>query len=147
MGVGVQGESCRIMAQHGGEGFYVHAVLQGQDRECVTQVVEAYPLQSRPFQYPLEHMKDAVWGYGASVWRREDVFVFLLHALEDFDGFRSYRNIAVGVFRFQRGLDNFPILAEDLSSDVDDPLVQIDIAPLQPQQFSPPETRGEVDVV
>ena len=29
--VGVQGEPCRIVAQHGGEGFDVYAVLEGQD--------------------------------------------------------------------------------------------------------------------
>ena len=40
VGVGVQGESCRIMAQHGGEGFHIHAVLQGQHRKCVTKVCQ-----------------------------------------------------------------------------------------------------------
>ena len=46
MSVGVQGESSGVMAQHGGQGFHVHSVLQRQHGECVTKVMEAYPLQS-----------------------------------------------------------------------------------------------------
>ena len=44
VGIGVQGEPGAVVAQHGGEGFHVHAVLQGQDRECVSQVMESDPL-------------------------------------------------------------------------------------------------------
>ena len=36
VGVGIEGKPGRVMAQHSGESFYVHAVLQGQNRECVT---------------------------------------------------------------------------------------------------------------
>jgi len=35
VGVGVQGESGTVVAQHSGEGLYVYAVLQRQDGECV----------------------------------------------------------------------------------------------------------------
>ena len=147
VGVGIEGKPGGVVPQHGGQGFYVHPVLQGQHRKCVTKVVEAYPLQSCPFQNPLEHVQNAVRGHRASVWRGEDVFVLLLYAPEDFNCICSYHNIAVGIFRFQRGLDYFPILAENLSSDVDDPLVQINVAPFQTQQFSPPEASCEVDVV
>lgn len=41
MGVGVQGEAGGVVAQHTGDGFDVHAVLQGQGGEGVAQVVEA----------------------------------------------------------------------------------------------------------
>ena len=68
MSVGVQGESSGVMAQHGGQGFHVHSVLQRQHGECVTKVMEAYPLQSSPFQHSLEHMENTVWGHRASVW-------------------------------------------------------------------------------
>ena len=33
VGIGVQSEACGVMAQHGGQGFDVHAVLEGQDGE------------------------------------------------------------------------------------------------------------------
>ena len=78
VGVGVEGESGAVVPQHCRKGFYVYTVLQGQDRKCVPEVVEAYPFQSCPFQYPLEHVQDAVRGHGAAEWRGEDVFVFLL---------------------------------------------------------------------
>ena len=36
VGVGVEGESGAVVAQHGGEGFHVYSILQGQHRKCVT---------------------------------------------------------------------------------------------------------------
>ena len=57
MSVGVQREACGVMSQHGGHGFHVHAVLECHGGECVSEVMEAYPWQSRPFQNPLEHAK------------------------------------------------------------------------------------------
>ena len=35
MGVGIQGEACGVVAQHGGKGLDIHAVLQGQRGEGV----------------------------------------------------------------------------------------------------------------
>ena len=60
VGVGVQREARRVVTQHTADGLDVHAVLQGHGREGVTQVMEAYPWQSRPFQHSLQHMQDAV---------------------------------------------------------------------------------------
>ena len=62
MGVGVQGEPCRIVAQHGGEGFDVYAVLEGQDGERMSECVEGDFLQSSSLQHPLEHVQDTVGG-------------------------------------------------------------------------------------
>ena len=41
MRVGVQGEPGAEMAQHTGQGFYIHAAGDGHGRECVSQIVEA----------------------------------------------------------------------------------------------------------
>ena len=41
MGVGVQREPRRVVAQHTADGLDVHAVLQGHGREGVAQVMEA----------------------------------------------------------------------------------------------------------
>ena len=65
------------------------------------------------------------------MWRGEDVLVFLLHPFEDFDGVRSYRNIAVGIFCFQRGFYHLAVLTENLSSNMDDAFAQINVGPLQ----------------
>jgi hypothetical protein len=41
VGVGIESESGGVMARHGGEGFHIHSVLQGQHRKCVSKLVEA----------------------------------------------------------------------------------------------------------
>ena len=38
MGVGVQGEPSAVVAQHPGDGFHIHSVLQGQSCEGVSQI-------------------------------------------------------------------------------------------------------------
>lgn len=69
VGVGVQGEACGVMAQHGGQGFDVYAVLEGQDGKCVAERVKRNFLYSCPFQYPLKHVQDAVRRNRASNYR------------------------------------------------------------------------------
>ena len=66
VGVSVQGEACGVMTQHGGQGFHVHTVLEGQDREGMAQAVERDFLQPCPLQYLLELIQDAVRGDRAS---------------------------------------------------------------------------------
>ncbi len=41
MGVGVQREARRVVAQHTADGFYVHAVLEGHGGEGVSEVMES----------------------------------------------------------------------------------------------------------
>ena len=61
VGIGVQCEARGVMTEHTADGLDVHAVLQRHGGEGVTQVMEAYPWQSRPLQHSLQHMQDAVW--------------------------------------------------------------------------------------
>ena len=42
MGVGVQRKPGGVVAQHGGEGFDIYSVLQGQHRKCVTERVQCH---------------------------------------------------------------------------------------------------------
>ena len=46
MGVGVQGEAREEVAEHAGDGFDVHTVLQRQRGEGVAQIVEAVILMT-----------------------------------------------------------------------------------------------------
>ena len=57
VGVGVQCEARRVVAEHTADGFDVHAVLQGHRREGVAEIVKADAWQPCPFQHPLEHAK------------------------------------------------------------------------------------------
>ena len=66
VGVGVQREARRVVAQHRRHGLHVHAVLQGHGREGVSEVVESDAGQPRAFQHSLQHMQDAVRRHGAS---------------------------------------------------------------------------------
>ena len=60
VGVSVQREPRRVVAEHTADGFDVHPVLECQGRERMAQIMKAYPWQSRPFQHPLEHVQHAV---------------------------------------------------------------------------------------
>ena len=60
VGVGIQREPRRVVAQHRRHGLDVHAVLQGHGREGVAEIVKADAWQPCPFQHPLEHVQDAV---------------------------------------------------------------------------------------
>ena len=62
MSVGAQSESCVVVPQHGGDGLDVHAVLEGQGGEGVTQVVEPKVFQTSILENPLMQR-----GYGIRV--------------------------------------------------------------------------------
>ena len=113
MGVSVQRETRRVVAQHTADGLDVHAVLQGHGREGVAEIVKADAGQPRPFQHSLQHMQHAVRGHRASAWRWEYPFAISDFAFLHFQNvhrIRRQRQCAVGVFCFQRGFDYFAVL-------------------------------------
>ena len=57
VGVGSQGESCIVVAQHTADSFHVHAVLQSQRGECV------------PLRYNNDKQKKPLFSRGLSVCR------------------------------------------------------------------------------
>lgn len=67
MGVGVQSEPRGKMTKHTGHGLNVHAVLESEGSEGVTEVMEPDLRDSGSFQNTLEHIVHAVWGYGATI--------------------------------------------------------------------------------
>ena len=54
--VGVQSEPGAVMAQHTGQGFYIHAAGDCHGRKCVSEVMEAHMLlDARVFQqFPVD---------------------------------------------------------------------------------------------
>ena len=133
MGVSVQRKACRVVAQHGGHRFYVHAVLERHGREGMTEIVESDAGQPCPFQHPLEHMQDAVWGHGASGGRWEyplAVSDFALLLFQNAYRVCRQRQRAVGVFRFQRGFDHLAILPRNCPLDFQYAMVEVNVRPL-----------------
>ena len=57
MGIGVQGEACRVVAQHTADRFHVHAVLEGHSGEGV------------PLRYNNDKQKKPLFSRGLSVCR------------------------------------------------------------------------------
>jgi len=57
------------------------------------------------------------------------------------------RQGAVGVFRFQWGLDYLAVLPRDGSLNFQRTTVEVDVYPLQSQQLAPPQPGGEIEVV
>ena len=100
VGVGVQRKTRRVVAQHGGHRFHVHAVLQGHRCEGVTEIVEPYLWQSCPRQYPEQHMQHAIWGDGVAVRRWEYILTsyFFLLRLENFYCISRDGDVAIKVF-------------------------------------------------
>ena len=150
VGVGIQREPSRVVAQHRGHGLDVHAVLQGHRREGVAEIMKAYAGQSGPFQYSLQHMQDAVRGHGASGGRWEYPFaVTRFSSLLHQNVYRICRQWqgAIGVFCFQRGLDHFSVLPGNGPLNFQHTTVEVNVRPLQPQQFPTAQAGGQVDVV
>ena len=61
MSIGVQGETCGEVAQHAGDGLYIHTVLQGYGSEGVAEVVESDFWDVGSCQHSFEHIVHAVW--------------------------------------------------------------------------------------
>ena len=81
MGVGIQGESGGEVAEHSADGFYIHAVLQGDGGEGVAEVVESDLGDACPFKHPLQHIVHTVWGDGTAVGRGKHILVMGLSFL------------------------------------------------------------------
>ena len=78
MGISIQGEACREVAQHTADCLDIHTILQGNGCEGVAEVVESDLRDASPLQHPLKHIIDAVRGDGAAVGGREYVLILRL---------------------------------------------------------------------
>ena len=86
MGIGVQGEAGGEVAQDGGYGLDVHAVLQSDGGKGVAEVVEANLGDACPCQHPFQHIVHTVRGNGVTGGGREYIFAvgFCFLLFEDF---------------------------------------------------------------
>ena len=149
MGIGVQGEAGGEVTQHAGHRLNVHAVLERDGGEGVAEVVESDLRDASPFEDALEHIVDAVRGDGAAVGRGKHIGVVGLALLlpQDFDCLGRDANRPVGVLGFQRCFHDFTIHSCHLTAHLDDAILPVDVRPFQPQQFTPAQTGGQLNVV
>ena len=120
--VGAEGEAGVVVPQHGGDGFHVHAVLQGRGGEGVAEVVEADVLNSGGFEelfvdvyhrVGMVHLPGQGRGEHVGVVR---VFgVFLLEEVHGGlgDGDLAYRGFGLGLGECQRAVGVADILLGD----------------------------------
>ena len=105
--------------------------------------MEPYLRQPCPFQYPVEHMQDAVRGHGAAGGGREHILaeIAVLLFLFSQNAYRIGTNadVAVGVFRFQWSHLHLAVDPAHLPPDMDDTIIKVNVLPFQPQQFTPSE--------
>ena len=74
VGVGAEGEACVIVSQRAGQRLDVHAVLEGQSGEGVSEIMEADVLRTNGFQYLVVGMAKRVRvEHGAGLGRHEQV--------------------------------------------------------------------------
>ena len=74
VGIGAEGEACIVVPQCTGQRLDVHAVLEGQRGEGVSEVVEAYVLRADSLQYLFVGVTEGVRvKHGAGFRRYEQV--------------------------------------------------------------------------
>ena len=149
--IGVQGKACAVVAQDAGKRFHVHAVLQGEDRERMPEIMEADHLQPGPFQDPVQHVQHAVGAHRSAAGRGEDIgaeprLPFLLLP-EHLDRLRREDDLPVGVLRFQRRLLHLAPDPRDLPLDVDAARGEVHVLPLDAQQLPAPQAGGQLRIV
>ena len=106
--------------------------------------------QSCPLQDPVQHLEDAIREDRSACQRREHVLIaaaFLFLLFQDSYRISSQRDGSVGIFCFQRGLYHFFVDPGDLPLNPEDALLQIKVLPFQAEEFSPPQTRSQLNVV
>lgn len=141
VGVGPQGKACVVVAQHGGDGFDVHAVLESQGGEGVAEIVEPEMLQTGVFQDPLVkgghrvrmvHTSCAGGGEEPGVIR---VLGVLLD--EQLHRLLGDSDLPDGVLRLGTGDHKITrFIFHSLFADGDGPLLHVQVRPLQGHQLT-----------
>lgn len=150
MGVGVEGETCGVVAQGSREGFHIHAVLKGQGGEKVPHVVEANVFRANSLQYFVVDSPEGVWVvHGAGFGRGEHVWVAWMFPV--FFGQQVHRLLRDrqrpdGVLCL--GLADYQLTIEpvDLFCHRDCPVLCVQVSPEKSQQLAPSQTGGQLQV-
>ena len=147
--IGVQGKPCAIVAQHTGQGLYIHAAGEGHRGESVAQIMEANTLLDARLrqQLPVDSGHRIRAPVAAGAGRREqDGVVRVLFVLPHQDVHRllGQRHLADGVFGFRLRHHQLPVDAGDLLAHREDAVLHIQVIPPEGQQFPTPQAAGQL---
>ena len=150
VGVGVQGEPRRVVAQRTGQRFHVHSAFQRQRGKGVPQVVKPDVFRADGLQNFVMRPTEGVRViHGSGFWRWEQIrvarvpFVFGNQQVDRLlrKGQRSH-----GVACFRRTDHQFAVDAVHLFRDGKRFALRVQVRPLEGQQFSPPQAGGQFQI-
>ena len=136
------------MAQHGGKSFDVHAVFQGHGSEGMAQIMEADLFALCPLQRHMETPEHRTGGERRILLdgRGEQPAAFgrFLILPEHLDHRRRQHQLADGSLGFGDAYLHLSIHFVDLLGHRQCSGIQVQVGPLQGQQLSPAQSRGQV---
>lgn len=148
--VGVDVQRCHRghMAQHGGEGFHIHSVLQRQRREGVPQIMESDTLAVCPLQYRLKPSACHT-GRDRSVrlhrGRKHPAGIHLFAVFSQHGQHRRWQHqFSHGRLGFGRDDLQFAVYRVRLLVDGQHASFKVQILPLKRYQFTPPQAGAEI---
>ena len=151
VGVGSQREACVEVTEHTRYGFHVHAILECQGRECVSQVMKSQMLQSCILQNFLVDVDHRIWMiHLACFWGWEHPRIagmLLVFCDQQIDGILRNRDFADGVFRFRAGDIGFAgVVASGLLADGNRLVFDVQVRPLERHQFAFAQSADELQI-
>ena len=148
--VGVDVQRCHRghMAQHGGEGLYVHTIFQRQRREGVTQIMKSDTLAVCPLQYRLKPSARHA-GRDRSVrlhrGRKHPAGVYFFAVFPQHGQHcRRQHQFSHGCLGFGRDDLQFAVYRVRLLVDGQHAGFKVQILPLKCYQFTPPQAGAEI---
>ena len=151
VGVGSQREACVEVTEHTRYGFHVHAILECQGRECVSQVMKSQMLQSCILQNFLVDVDHRIWMiHLACFWGWEHPRIagmLLVFCDQQIDGILWDGDFSDRVFRFRaRDVRLACVVASGLLADGNRFVLNVQIRPLERHQFAFAQAADEFEI-
>lgn len=150
MGIGTQGEPCAVMPQGAGQGFHVHAILQGQRCESMPEVMEPNVLRTNSLKNFLMGVPEGIRiEHSACLGRREHkriprmLLVLFHHQVHRLLG--DWQDTD-GVLGFWQAHHQLSLDAVYLLRDGDGSVLHVQVCPEEGEEFAPPQARGQFQI-
>ena len=148
--IGVQREPRRVVAQRAGQRFHVHPAFQRQRGEGVAQVMEPDMLRADGLQNFIVGSPEGVrviHGSGFGRWEQIRIArVLFVLGNQQVDCLLRESQRSHGVASFRRTDHQFPVNSIYLFRDSKRPVFNVQVHPLEGQQFPSPQARGQFQI-